>query len=171
MAIEGTISDMALRLGSLLREAQALAPKRFASWVDSDLPFGIDTARRLIAISKAYERLDEATLAKLPRPWQALYALRKLPHDQLRAGVSQGLLGPTTTIRQAVEFAGGGQQDRGRHHRADLAAGALMDCQPSDLHPMVLRALLAWLHGGGVRPLAVDVLGPDALASSVLEAG
>lgn len=162
---------MALRVGALLRAAQELAPKRFASWVESDLPFGLDAARRLIAISKAYERLDPSVLEKLPRPWQALYALRKLTSAQLALGVSQGLIGPTTTIKEAVAFAGGGNPDRTRHHRADLAAGALMDCSVDDLHPMVLRALLGWLHGGGVRPLAVDVLRSDASATGFLEMG
>lgn len=156
---------MALRVGLLLRQAQRLAPARFSSWVESDLPFGIDTARRLIAISKAYETLETSILERLPRPWQALYALRKLRPDQLALGVSRGLIGPTTTIKEAIAFAGGGQPDRSRHHRADLAAGALMDCSVDDLHPMVLRALLGWLHGGGVRPLPVDVLGADSMTA------
>ena len=83
---------MALKVGAILRAARAEHPETFRAWVENDLPFGLDTAKRLMAISEAYEKLPAATLEQLPRPWQALYALRALPLGELQAAVDAGVV-------------------------------------------------------------------------------
>lgn len=161
-AILAEVDGMALRVGRLLREAKVDHPGRFGRWIEDELPFGPDMARRLMAISRAYETLDEETLAGLPRPWQAMYALRKLSRGELRHAISTGAIGPGTTIIQAQEYARPDLIDVHRRRRADVAAGALMDCDVDDLDLVVLQALVGWLRRGGVGPLPVDPPGTDA---------
>lgn len=146
------VDGVALRVGRLLREAKALAPDGFRRWVDDELPFGFETARRLMAISAAYEKLPEETLATLPKPWQALYAIRSVPIEQVQRGIAEGALGPETTVRQAVAFARSYRSDgrpsllvEGKVGRADVAAGLLMQNPPSSLSDGVATALAAWL--------------------------
>lgn len=150
--IMAEVDRMALRVGAILREAREAAPHQFRDWVDGCLPFGYETARRLMAISEAYERLPADLVAQLPRPWQALYALRVLPESALRAALESGGLGPGTSEQDAKAIARrwrtgneGPLTSNARHHRADIAAGALMEFTPRDMNPMVLRALTRWL--------------------------
>lgn len=154
LQIVNDIDRMALRVGRLLRDARAAHPSTFRAWVDTDLPFGLETARRLMAISEAFETLPKATLAQLPHPWQAMFALRALPPAVLQQAIDAGELSPTTTERAAKGVArrwrtGNTEPlaSRTRHHRADIAAGALMEFTPADLNPNVLRALRKWLMG------------------------
>jgi hypothetical protein len=143
---------MALRIGALLRAARVECPETFTAWVEFDLPFGLDTARRLMAISEAYEKLPAEMLEQLPRPWQALYALRVLPPDEMRALTEAGVITPDMTTEQARQAArrwktgtGAALTSNSRHHRADIAAGALMEFAPHDLNVHVLRSLRKWL--------------------------
>lgn len=152
MAIIAEVDRMALKVGTILRQARAEHPDAWRNWVDTELPFGLDTARRLMAISEAYEKLPAEMLAQLPRPWQALYALRALNAEQMQVAIEAGVITPDMTTEQANEVArrwktgsGGALTARGRMHRADVAAGALMEFTPSDLNPHVLRALRNWL--------------------------
>lgn len=145
---------MALRVGQILRDAKQAAPGLFDRWVETELPFGADTARRLMAVSEAYTTRPPELVAQLPKPWQALYALRALPSAVLATAVADGDLTPDTSERDAKAFArrwktGSTEprSGRGRHHAADFAAGALMNYQPSDLHPVVRRNLVRWLDG------------------------
>lgn len=69
--------------------------------METELPFGTDTARRLMAISEAYEKLAPEKLAMLPRPWQALYALRALTADELQRAMEAGEITPDMSERAA----------------------------------------------------------------------
>jgi len=141
------LDGTALRVGRLLREAKQADPEGFDEWVRECLPFGHETARRLIAISAAYEKLPEEIAAQLPKPWQALYAIQTLPVEALMAGVASGALSPDTTVKASKLFS---QEWRGvvrdgRVGRADVSAGALMQFPSRELSPEVRRALSAWL--------------------------
>lgn len=148
------IDGMALRIGRLLREAKQAAPQDFDRWVVNDLPFGLETARRLIAISAAYEKLPSATLASLPRPWQALYALKGLPADAIEEGISAGEISPTMTVNEAIQYRRKFSTPAERRGRvphtspADDIAGTLMRHHAIDLHPTVLNALTEWVAVG-----------------------
>lgn len=145
-AIYREIDGTALRVGRLLREAKALDPVEFNRWVEMELPFGLETARRLMSISAAYEKLPTETLAGLPRPWQAMYALKALPPAAITAGIESGTISPTMTVKEAKEFA---RNARGvssiRSKRCDEAAGALMQFASHELSPGVRTMLLNWL--------------------------
>lgn len=143
------VDGVALRVGRLLREARQAAPEAFAEWVERELPFGHDTAKRLMAISAAYEKLPEDVVASLPRPWQAMYALHALPEEALRQGVESGALTPWTTVRRAQQYVRewkGMPVEGGKVLRCDVAAGALMQFPASTLTPSVRDALRKWLN-------------------------
>lgn len=146
-AIIKEIDGTALRIGRILREAREACPQDFGRWVERDLPFGHETARRLIAISAAYEKLPPETLRGLPRPWQAMYALKELPPGNLAVAVKHGELTPNTTVEEAKTFARvwRGRETMSMYRKADATAGRLLRLSPSDLSPPVLESLRRWL--------------------------
>jgi hypothetical protein len=146
------IDRMCLRVGALLWEARELDRAGFRDWVETRLPFGFDRARRLIAIYLAYHELPEATVAQLPRPWQALYALRHWAGGRLEVALETGEIGPSTTVAQAKAKAREWSANRlppksvgVRYSQADLRAGALMGHDPDDLDDNVFIALSRWI--------------------------
>jgi hypothetical protein len=135
------IDQMVFRVGELLYEAKMLRPRTFQAWVESALPFGYDRAYRLIAIHLAYRELPEAVRNRLPRPWQALFALRHLAADgRIVAEVNSGAIHPELTVREALALKPGP-----RHSDADLLVGRLLGHDPSSLDPVVRDDLVAWL--------------------------
>ena len=143
---------MCLRVGALLHEARDLDPRGFQRWVEERLPFGYDKARRLIAIHLAYQELPENVIGQLPRPWQAMYALRHWSGGRLTQAIESGEVGPHTTQRDALALAKKWSSDSknddfaitSRYNPADLAAGKLMGMSPDDVNPDVWRALVRW---------------------------
>lgn len=148
------VDGVALRVGRLLREAKAVNPDTFDTWVETELPFGSETARRLIAISAAYEKLPEDAVRQLPRPWQAMYAIKELPPHAIISGIADGAIGPSMTVRQAIQYA---RKFRDKPSPAkpvshigvaDKLAGSLMLFTPDDLTSPVLDALREWINPG-----------------------
>ena len=76
--IYDTVDRMVMRVGELLERGFQMYPDDWKRWVDEDLPFGLDTARRLRAVYLAYKHLPPEKLAQLPRAWQALFHDRNL---------------------------------------------------------------------------------------------
>lgn len=140
------VDGVALRVGKLLREAKAVDPDDFNRWVEEELPFGLETARRLVAISVAYEKLPPEQVALLPRPWQAMYALKALPMSVIANGIEDGTITPKMTVREARKFAAGVSGRGSRVSRADVAAGLLMQFGAHELSPSVRHAVRAWLQ-------------------------
>jgi hypothetical protein len=163
------IDGVALRVGALLREAKARNPDDFNRWVEQELPFGLETARRMMGISAAYEKLPLEKLELLPRPWQAMYALKALPRDVLIDGLESGEINPDMTVRAAKRYAERmrdpgflGYQATGRATRADIAAGMLMQFGANEMSPGVRDVLTRWLEratppGGVPGGAGVDV--------------
>lgn len=149
--IFAVVDAMVLEVGRLLLEAKLAHPGRFGEWVDAELPFGRDRARRLIAIHVAYGHLPASKLRLLPRPWQALFALRHLAATgELDERVAAGEIGPSTTVAEAVGIAR--RHVAPRHSEADLVAGRLLGLARADLSEVVADALGAWLRPGGESP-------------------
>lgn len=147
-----TVDRMCLRVGALLQEARELNPSGFRRWVDERMPFGYDKAQRLIAIHLAYSSLPAETVAQLPRPWQAMYTLRRWTGGRLEEALESGEIGPDTTVNEARKKArewSKNQRPRdpltARYSQADLRAGALMEHPASELNPTVREALVRWL--------------------------
>lgn len=154
--IEGEVYDtvdrMCLRVGELLWEAKVLDPGGFNKWVENRMPFGVDKARRLIAIFVAYRELPPEKLAQLPRAWQAMFALAPYAQGRLRVALESGEITPDTTAREAIASARHWGTNRrtadplvARYTAADTRAGALMEHRPEDLNPYVREALTNWL--------------------------
>jgi len=147
------VDRMCLEVGRLMFEARAIEGPRFRQWVDERMPFGYDKAKRLIAIHLAYSELPPETQAQLPRPWQALYALRHWAGGRLDQAIASGEVGASTTVAQAKERARKWSSDSKpperflseRHSRCDVIAGQLMAFSPDELNPDVLRALRRWV--------------------------
>jgi hypothetical protein len=149
-----TIDRMCLRVGALLYEARELDPSGFQFWVETRMPFGYDKARRLIAIHLAYRDLPESVISGLPRPWQALYALRHWAGGRLDKAIEAGEIGEQSTVKDALALAKKWSKDSkndefaiaARYSAADLAAGKLMGLSPDDVNADVWRALTRWMQ-------------------------
>lgn len=148
------VDRMCLRVGALLCEARELDPSGFQSWVEERMPFGYDKARRLIAIHLAYRDLPDSVVRNLPRPWQAMYALRRWAGGRLGQAIEAGEVGPDTTVKGALELAKKWSSDSknddfeipARYSPADIAAGKLMGMSPDDVNADVWRALTRWMQ-------------------------
>jgi hypothetical protein len=153
-AVYDTVDHMCLRLGELLWEAREIDPGGFRDWVEERMPFGYDKARRLVAIYLAYRELPADVQAQLPRPWQAMFALRRWAGGRLNEAIAAGEIGPDTTVQQALTTAKKWSNDSYpdpvdlpvRYQRADLLAGRLMATSPDDLDADVYRALTRWVQ-------------------------
>lgn len=138
---------MALRVGELLESAlQRVGNERWRGWVESDLPFGLETARRLRAVYLGCSQLPTEVVAQLPRPWQALYALVKVPQAELAAAVESGQVHPGLSARAAIAVS---KDLRGTGTRQfsplDVIAGRLLAASPDDLSADVAERLRRWL--------------------------
>lgn len=136
--IYDTVDRMVMRVGELLDRGHRMYPDEWKRWVTEDLPFGLDTARRLRGVYLAYKHLPPETLARLPRAWQALFAIR---HLDLDAALEMGQIGPATTVTEALELVRGRPE---RFTEADVVAGKLMGFSPGMLSADVLDQLREW---------------------------
>jgi hypothetical protein len=141
------IDRMVLRVGEELQRAWVEHRDLYDVWVERDLPFGMDKARRLRKIYLASQHFDEATLARFPAPWQALYAISRLPAPVVRDAVTSGAIHPSMSVRESQEVVRQltGDDSRPRFTPVDLLAGKLMNHRPDALSADVRRALTGWL--------------------------
>jgi N6-adenosine-specific RNA methylase IME4 len=94
-----------LGAGRLLIEAKAALPHgEFEAMVETELPFGPRTARRLMAIAND-ERLANRTHASvLPPSWMTLYEFTKLNDEQFGAALEQGVIRPDMQRADITRF-------------------------------------------------------------------
>jgi hypothetical protein len=97
--------DAAIEIGQELIAAKAEHPGRFTEWVTAELPFGIDVAERIMAISACAHLTDPSIRASLPSAYSALYQLSRPPIHRLRQGITNGEVHPDMTYREASEWA------------------------------------------------------------------
>jgi hypothetical protein len=141
--IYDTVDRMVMRVGELLERAHTLHPTDWKRWVSEELPFGLDTARRFRMIYLAYSKLPPETLARCPKAWQAMFAIRHLDQPALEAALDAGELGPDTTVLEAVAYVRNTHRPD-RFTEADVVAGRLMGFSPQMLSDDVLEQLRAW---------------------------
>jgi hypothetical protein len=96
------------RTGQLLIDARDdLDHGQFGKMIERDLPFGPDTAQRLMAIARD-ERLRNAAHARhLPPSWTVLHALTQLSDERLNAWFADGTINPELkrkTVIAALEI-------------------------------------------------------------------
>lgn len=145
--IYAKIDRFALDLGRLLQIAYESHPNDYRRWVEEDLPFGLDKASRLRMVYKAAEHLPDDVLARMPSPWQALYALTRLPANVVIEAVESGEIHPGLSARdsQALGRRLSGRETL-RHSEADLLIGRLVGFAASEASPAAARLLRGWVH-------------------------
>jgi hypothetical protein len=105
--IAAVLNEASLIVGRELIAAKAEHPGTFVSWVEDELPFGIDKAERLMAITRAFASSDDKIRAALPSAYSALYELSRMPTDRLRDHIANGDIGPGTTVRDCRQLVNG----------------------------------------------------------------
>lgn len=144
--IYATIDRFALDLGAKLQDAFERFPDLYEDWVETCLPFGLDKARRLRMIHKAVIHLPPDVLARLPRAWQSVYSVTRLPVAELTSAVESGVIHPDLTVRESRELT---RQLSGRETKrlreADLLVGRLVRLPRSTLSETAQQMLDAWL--------------------------
>lgn len=74
-----------------------------------------------------------------------MYALKELSPAHLARAVEAGEIAPGMTVAAAKDYARRVRRNDIRtYKKADMTAGRLMRCQPSDLSTAVLDALREW---------------------------
>ena len=144
--VYAAIDSMAIELGRVLTEVHELFPKAYEHWVETELPFKLDKARRLRMVYRMVTELPAEIQTQLPRPWQALYALSRAPSGALTSAVEAGIVHPGLSVaetnRVVAEMKGGT-----RHFTdVDLIVGKLVTRDVEHLGSVAREALLAWLH-------------------------
>jgi hypothetical protein len=88
-------AKLIIRCGMMLTLARrGLKRREFIAMVEDDLPFGMRTAERLMAIA-ADARLRRPThVSLLPPSWGTLYQLSTLTDEQFTQGVESGVINP-----------------------------------------------------------------------------
>lgn len=105
--IIGIVEDAALEVGAELVAAKREHPREFMAWVARSLPFGIDKAERLMAISRSFASVDPVVRASLPPAWTALFELSRLPIETIQVAVESGEICPQMTVADARELVTG----------------------------------------------------------------
>lgn len=100
-----------IETGRLIAEAKAHCQHGdFLRLVETMLPFGANTAQRLMAIA-AHERLANADHdLHLPSSWQTLYVLSRMKPDAFDEALAAGVITPSLERRQAQRLVSGGVQ-------------------------------------------------------------
>ena len=98
------VEHAALGVGAELLAAKREHPREFLAWVARSLPFGIDKAERLMAISRAFSTAPPELMASLPPAWTALFELSRLPIETLQVAVESGEILPEMTVEDAREL-------------------------------------------------------------------
>ncbi len=92
-----------LKMGRMLIEAKAaLAHGEFEKMIASNLPFTASTAQRLMKIARDARLQKAASSQVLPKAWNTLYELTKLPDAAFQQAVTSGAINATMTREQAV---------------------------------------------------------------------
>lgn len=99
--IVATLESAAIDIGRELIGAKKDHQGCFLRWVEDELPFGIDKAERLMAITRAFDNADPEIRQALPSAYTAMCELARLPHDRLRAHIESGDVHPDMTVREA----------------------------------------------------------------------
>lgn len=86
------------------------------------LPFGEQTARRLMAVAEHPELANPSTWTDLPAAWRTLFELSALPEGEIARAIEAGTITSDTTTREAAELAEAHRPDFTAHQEAQRAA-------------------------------------------------
>jgi hypothetical protein len=163
--IAGVLNRTAIEIGTILIEAKYAHPRQFHKWVEEELPFAMNKAHQLMAISRAFRELPAEKKELLPAPWTTLFTLTKIDRPELEAAIEAGVISPSTTGRQALALIGKAPADppKPRDWKSGPPKGTvvssssrlpvsllvreLLRYDPSDLTPTQRHDLEVWLAG------------------------
>jgi hypothetical protein len=142
------IDSFVLDIGAELQYAFDHHRRDYEEWVETSLPFSLDTARRFRMIHKAFAHLPQETLDRMPRPWQAAYSISRLAPEQVIAAVEAGDIHPGLTVVATNDVV---REIQGvtpaRHSVADITVGRLVGLPIETVSDEALRMLDGWRRG------------------------
>lgn len=146
------LESAAMEVGRELLEAKIDHPGEFMEWVGRCLPFGIDKAERLMAITKAFANSDPEVQAALPPAWSALYELSRLPSERLIQAIGTGEVYSSMTVVEAKAVATSAPPPARPpasppipRITTDIVVCELLRQPRKDLSPSLLTMLQEWL--------------------------
>lgn len=86
---------------ALLRAKEELAHGEFTAMIQTDLPFGPDSAQQFMRLAKDDRLANPDTYQHLPQSPAALDRLRTLPDEDLTEAIEQGAVHPSMTVKDA----------------------------------------------------------------------
>lgn len=104
--IYAAVNTAALTIGAELIAAKAEHPREFTAWVEAECPWGIDSAERIMAVTRAFATCDPEVRGALPNPYSTLFVLTRLPTERLALAIETGRVNPDMTYRDAKELLG-----------------------------------------------------------------
>ena len=101
-------------------------------------------------IHKAFMHLPQETLDRMPRPWQAAYAISRLEPKQITAAVDSGEIHENLTVAATNEIVRSlqGNAVQPRHSPADILVGKLVTQPVTSLGDEAEALLRRWLTTG-----------------------
>jgi N6-adenosine-specific RNA methylase IME4 len=118
----------------LIIEAKAALPHgEFEAMVARDLPFGPQTARKLMAIARDSRVTNRAHARVLPPSWTTLYELTKFDDEQFAASVADGTIRPDVERSEILAVR---QENRRAGLKAAYEDRKAEGCTIGDLHKL-----------------------------------
>lgn len=143
--IVALLERAAIDVGQELLEAKADHPGEFMAWVHEAMPFGIDKAERLMAVTKAFATCDHELRSLLPASWTVLFELSRLPTERLYAALEAGSVTPATTVTEAKALTAPNPLITTPRLTTDVVATELLRLPRADLSPFLEGHLREWI--------------------------
>ncbi|MFD1627670.1 DUF3102 domain-containing protein [Azospirillum griseum] len=130
-ALESTV-----QVGRRLNEAKAALPHgEYEAMIESELPFGPATARKLREVA-AFVDAGTVPLDQLPEAYSTLYAIATLPDEVRAEAVAQGVIRPDVTRAEVEAF----KEAKAPPRAVPLPTPTVIDVEPEAVSAPVVAA-------------------------------
>ena len=107
-----TVISLGIDIGNHLIDAKKTLPHgEFEAMIESDLPFGVRTARMLMTNAEHPVISNRKYTSDLPQSWYTCYQLSHQTPQDLIAKIESGEVNPNTTQKEAIAMRGGRNLD------------------------------------------------------------
>lgn len=152
-----------LKTGHLLIDAKKkLKRGDFGKMVENDLPFGPNTAQRLMKVAGNRLLTNTAHAPLLPASWMTLYELSKLPDDEFKARIEDGSINPEMQ-RKDAKLMKPAKQPKTIEHDANETVGSSTDGAgaaadvPGDTTPDAIRTFAEFCRQSDPAEMAIGL--------------